>query len=221
METSARKEPPVNDLVNLDIRTHKYLQRKLLEGLRASGAALPARYPASEHRRLPTVLPLCLANAGAAQHRSLARKGSSLDRDLHHGILLTQLGQAPAARSKPDPRGKPGGDSGERGPRGGMRHGNAHGSSEEPVCTAASEPALVLCKLPMPMCVLFQTNIKNSYFYLKSPCQVLALESERISKENRRSLPSLQALVVQPYIRIPSPRPLLPCVGISSLHTVK
>lgn len=96
-----QKEPPVNDLVNLDIRTYKYLQRKLLEGLRASGAALLERYPASEHQhQLPTVLPLCLANAGAAQHRSLACEQSSPDRDLHRGMLLTQLGQAPASMEK-------------------------------------------------------------------------------------------------------------------------
>lgn len=97
LETSARKEPPVNDLVNLDIRTYKYLQRKLLEGLCASGAALPARCPASEHRQLPTVLPLRLANTRAAQHKSPAREGSSPDRDLCRGILLTQLGQAAAS----------------------------------------------------------------------------------------------------------------------------
>lgn len=122
--------------------------------------------------------------------------------------------------SQPNPYGKPGGDSGERSSQGGMRHGNARGSSGEPACIAALEPALVPCKLPVPMCILFQTNIKNSYFYLKLPCQVLAPESGRISKENRRT-DSLQALVVQPYVRIPSPRLLLPCMGILSLHHEK
>lgn len=211
LETSARKEPPVNDLVNLDIRTYKYLQRKLLEGLHASGAALPARYPASEHRWLPAVLCLRLANAGAAQHRSPT---------CTVGYCLHSWDKHRPAWSQPNPYGKPAGDSGERGSQGGTRHGNARGSSGEPVCIAALEPALVPCKLPVPMCILFQTNIKNSYFYLKQPCQALAPESGRISKENRR-IDSLQALVVQPYVRIPSPRLLLPCMGISSSHHEK
>lgn len=98
------------------------------------------------------------------------------------GCTLHSRDEHRPARSEPDPYGKlgvtagrevPGRDEAQERPR--LVWG--------PACTAALELALVLCKLPVTMCILFQINTKNSYFYLTSPCQVLAPESGRISKE--------------------------------------